>query len=52
LGRSRFYARQQVLEALVAAPWRQGLPRAGNPLEGVRAALGAFRMSLESESQF
>jgi len=51
LGRSRFYARQQVLEALVAAPLRQGVRRAGNPLEGVRAALGAFRMSLESESQ-
>jgi len=51
LGNSRFHPRQQVLAALLAAPRRQGLRRAGNPLEGVGAALAAFRMSLESESQ-
>jgi len=51
LGNARFHPRQQVLDALLGAPRRQGLRRAGNPLEGVGAALAAFRMSLESESQ-
>jgi hypothetical protein len=51
LGRSRFYARQQVLEALVAAPRLPGSPRPRDLRNDVRASLAAFRMSLESESQ-
>lgn len=48
LGRSRFYARQQVLEALVAAPPLPGSPRPRDLRNDVRASLGAFRMSLEN----